>query len=224
MLLRTFVKIQKGIDLKPHGRWISWCQDLRNDRKPTPGFHIFSHPRPKSIQHYTTNFAHHTCGILSLWSSLKDFKGLPGLAMESDCQHGLREFWAKERVRFPALLMGSAEDLIKGSLGINLSLRIFGYSSNATCFFGFLSWALQVDARCAREKTGSKWRVVKSLEANLLCRLWPSGCSFASVSFFFSAGCASVFLVKRSTVQHWLMLYIVPASLHYDRCPCQHFF
>ena len=31
--------------------------------------------------------------------------------------------------------MGSAEDLIKGSLGINLSLRIFGYSSNATCFF-----------------------------------------------------------------------------------------
>lgn len=65
-------------------------------------------------------------------------------------------------MRFPALLMGSAEDLIKGSLGINLSLRIFLECRS--------SRALKVDARCAREKIGSKWRVVKSLEADLLCR------------------------------------------------------
>lgn len=60
------------------------------------------------------------------------------------------------------------------------------------------SRALQVDARCAREKIDSEWRVVKSLEANLLCRLWPSGCSFARESFF-PLDVRGVFLVTRST-------------------------
>ena len=133
-----------------------------------------------------------------MWTSLKDSKFIWILKVSLLCWACHRislsvpasSVWAKERVRFPALLMGSAEDLIKGLLGIHYDPRIF--------FECRSSRALQVDARCAREKIDSKWRVVKSLEANLLCRLWPSGCSFASESFFL-LDVRGVFLVTRST-------------------------